>query len=693
MSEQQQPPIVRIPRAEIQRSTTNPRKTFNRERLGELVASVRERGILTPLWVRPRWCVGWDGHSPAPENEENARSPYDLIAGERRDRAAEAVGLEEVPCQIYLVGDREALEMQLIENLQREDLDPLEEAESYQKMLEMRDSKTGEALWTVETIAARIKCTSRHVSQRLKLLNLPEPAREALVTGELKPRTAVLIGRIPDEKLRLQATAELLESPFHGEAMSLREAEEHIAENYMKSTKGADFDTEDPTLVPEMGACSTCPHLAKNSKDIVAGKGTTGTRADMCLNPSCFKRKEEAAHARWAEGEIGDGRKVLTPAQAEKWISGGKFSFYTSKIVGLADIPESHIFGTLPEDVRGKTWAQLTAGQGVPVLVARVKGGKLEGIALEKALAAAEANGFKIKNPLHRAASKLMTAADREEEKRKQEEETQLRKAVNKAALEQLAGSVKADPLAWLQRYLKRQNIDAFCRLTGRKITEVRAEIDSGIPAKICPLAAQIEATWYFFWDGSLQPEGAKFFKTFDVDLAKIKKRLVKERGDAKKAAEAAAAAKKKKPEKKAGKTNATADLRHADVESTGFSVALQDASDDELREVECANFGIDNARCLAIRRELDLRAAEKSERPVKAKATRVKLVDQIRELLTAAGPEGVTVQEIAKALSVKSQNVHVWFSTTGKKQDWIAKVGEARFAFIDRTPAEQEAA
>jgi hypothetical protein len=141
----------------------------------------------------------------------------------------------------------------------------------------------------------------------------------------------------------------------------------------------------------------------------------------------------------------------------------------------------------------------------------------------------------------------------------------------------------------------------------------------------VCLIAAQSIASGHFYWDGRATESCVKFFKTYDVDLAKIKKRLTKEREDAKKAAEAAAAAKKKPAKKKAEKG--------------------------------------------------------------------AKLIDQIRVLLTAAGPEGTTVQEIGKALGVRSQNVHVWFSTTGKKQDWIAKVGEARFALIDRTPAEKEAA
>ena len=147
--------MVRLPLASIRPNPRQPRKRFAEESLKELADSIREKGLLQPLLVRPQG----DG--------------YELVAGERRYRAALMAGLQEVPAVVKDLTDREALELALVENLQREDLSPVEEARGYQALLEMG--------LTQEEVARRVGKARSTVANALRLLQLPPEALEALL--------------------------------------------------------------------------------------------------------------------------------------------------------------------------------------------------------------------------------------------------------------------------------------------------------------------------------------------------------------------------------------------------------------------------------------------------------------------------------------------------------------------------------
>ncbi len=168
--------VRRVPVGSIRTGVWQPRRTFRQEPLDELVQSVRERGVLQPLLVR----AAGDG--------------FELIAGERRLRAAVKAGLADVPVRLMAVSDREALELAMIENLQREDLDPIEEAEGY-RMLGERFQLTQ------EQIAERVGKGRASVANALRLLGLPEAVRAMLEDGLLSVGHAkVLLGlSIPQE--------------------------------------------------------------------------------------------------------------------------------------------------------------------------------------------------------------------------------------------------------------------------------------------------------------------------------------------------------------------------------------------------------------------------------------------------------------------------------------------------------------
>jgi ParB family transcriptional regulator, chromosome partitioning protein len=196
----------------IQLPTQQPRRFFNTETLAQLVQSVREYGILEPLLVRPL-----------------ANGTYELVAGERRLRAAREVGLEQVPILVRELDDRQAIQVALIENLQREDLNPVEETDAILDLLALaldakredvvslfyqahhakhRGQELGqnvlsqlETLQTVMAEVGRFTIDSFRAS-RLPLLNLPKDVLDILRQGKLEYTKGQAIARIKDEKQR-----------------------------------------------------------------------------------------------------------------------------------------------------------------------------------------------------------------------------------------------------------------------------------------------------------------------------------------------------------------------------------------------------------------------------------------------------------------------------------------------------------
>jgi len=154
--------LQKMPVAWLKSGMFQPRRHFDDEALQELAASIRERGILEPLLVRPL---------PGQNN-------YEIIAGERRWRAAQIAGLHEAPVLLRDLTDREALEFGIIENVQREDLSPLEEAEGYKRLL-------GEFGHTQEALSKIVGKSRPHITNMLRLLTLPEGVRQLIDEGKL----------------------------------------------------------------------------------------------------------------------------------------------------------------------------------------------------------------------------------------------------------------------------------------------------------------------------------------------------------------------------------------------------------------------------------------------------------------------------------------------------------------------------
>jgi ParB family chromosome partitioning protein len=173
-----------------------PRRRFNDEQLGSLIDSIKTKGIIQPLVVRPLVVDG--------------RQIYEIIAGERRWRAARTLGLEKVPVVIKECDDREALETAIIENIQRDDLTPIEEAEAYQRLMNEFD-------YTQEELARSIGKSRSHVANMLRLISLPENIKELINEGKISAGHARTLIKAPNMDEMVQAII--------SEGMNVRDAE------------------------------------------------------------------------------------------------------------------------------------------------------------------------------------------------------------------------------------------------------------------------------------------------------------------------------------------------------------------------------------------------------------------------------------------------------------------------------------
>ncbi|HQZ12272.1 MAG TPA: ParB/RepB/Spo0J family partition protein [Devosia sp.] len=154
--------VRRVTIGQIIANRANPRREFDADQLEELANSVREKGVMQPLLVRP-------------SSEPNQ---FEIIAGERRWRAAQKAGLHDVPVIVRDVDDKEALELAIIENVQRVDLNPLEEAQGYGQLIDQFS-------YTQQDLAQVIGKSRSHVANTLRLLRLPQDVRDMLSRGEL----------------------------------------------------------------------------------------------------------------------------------------------------------------------------------------------------------------------------------------------------------------------------------------------------------------------------------------------------------------------------------------------------------------------------------------------------------------------------------------------------------------------------
>lgn len=296
-------------------SATNPRKHFDQAKLQELADSIKAMGVHQPILVRPLPASRLEETSRAlktsvmawPFATTRKREPieYELVAGERRWRACQLAGVAEIPAMIRELTDDQALEVQIVENLQRVDVHALEEADGISALIKHSHISAKE-------VAKRIGKSVRHVYQRLQLLTLCHEVQEAMRTGTLDATKAREISYIPDPILQQKALTHALEKEWNGEPKhSSRELAQWIASNIMLRMDRARFDITSDKLYPEAGACATCPKRTGANPDLFGSDGP-----DLCTDQPCY-RKKEALHDQAAVDKAKSaGHKVITADEA-----------------------------------------------------------------------------------------------------------------------------------------------------------------------------------------------------------------------------------------------------------------------------------------------------------------------------------------------------------------------------------------
>jgi len=275
--ETERPLIQEIGLDRIKPSKANPRRRTDESALNELAENIKTHGVLQAILIRP---VNSDA--------------FEIVCGERRWRASKGAGKETIPARIVNLSDGEALELAVIENLQRENVHELDEALGYKALI-----KQNPELYTVENIAAKVGRSVSYVYQRLRLAELTPNVQAAFYAGKLTAGHAIEIARLQpkDQERALEEcfpghrTTKAILKDKDPRPINVRELRDWIQREIHLSLANAPFDVNDANLIPAAGPCSTCPRRSGSNPLLFAD---SIKRADICTDPECFKQKRDA---------------------------------------------------------------------------------------------------------------------------------------------------------------------------------------------------------------------------------------------------------------------------------------------------------------------------------------------------------------------------------------------------------------
>ncbi len=252
----------------IHESATNPRRTFDECKLGELADSIRTNGLIQPITVRPQG------------------QGFEIVAGARRFRAAQLAELFSLPARIVDISDSETILWQLVENSQRLDVHPYEEAQGFQRLLDMPG-------YDVATLVEKSGKSSAHVYARLSLLQLIPTIADAFTAERITASHANLLARLPQDA-QANAYEQCWRKDWQDKEPHLLPAKHlsaWIQTNLYLSLADAPFSKKDPTLNAPAGACVTCPRRSGFNTVLFADVESHG---DQCLDAPCFHAKVNA---------------------------------------------------------------------------------------------------------------------------------------------------------------------------------------------------------------------------------------------------------------------------------------------------------------------------------------------------------------------------------------------------------------
>lgn len=258
--------ITHLPLTDIEVSRTNPRKTFDETELQELAQSIFEKGVLQPILVRASKKPG----------------KYEIIAGERRYRASLQVKTlnkdrNTIPAIIREMNDEEALEVQIIENLQRKDVHPMEEAVGFLHLITIKKMD-------VKEIAARVGKNASYVAQRLKFNDLIEDIQKVFYSGRIKVKDALQLAAMSKDTQEA-----IYEDDIKEDGSKEIEFDEWRMRKYRHQLNNAPFDLDDAQIDPKVGACSNCQYNSGYGNLLFPEEAQN----PICRNGRCFESKCE----------------------------------------------------------------------------------------------------------------------------------------------------------------------------------------------------------------------------------------------------------------------------------------------------------------------------------------------------------------------------------------------------------------
>ena len=264
-----------LPLALLNESKTNPRRAFDETSLKELAASIRSQGVLSPLLVRPL--------------TENG---FEIVAGARRYRAAQIAEQATVPARIKQMSDAEVLEAQLVENLIRSEIHPMEEAEGFARLLALEEPK-----YSIEQLGARVGKSAAFIVSRLKLVDLVPAAVDAFYANQIGVGHALLLAKLPADQQEQALSACFKEAYNAGQnpariLLPVRNLQFWIETNVLLILKDAPFDKRDAQLIPTAGSCADCPKRTGHNKLLFGDD--LGKQGDRCTDPRCYNAKLSA---------------------------------------------------------------------------------------------------------------------------------------------------------------------------------------------------------------------------------------------------------------------------------------------------------------------------------------------------------------------------------------------------------------
>lgn len=268
--------LAHVPLIQISVSSTNKmfrdQSEFQVAQLQELIDSVKEKGVIQPVLLRP----DADG--------------FELVCGERRLHASKAAGLDTIPAYIRELSDDEALELQITENLQRNDINPIKEAKSFQWIIKNKKL-------SAKALADKIGKSADYVEERIRLNQLCDRGQELVANGVLPLKAGLKLARVPAElqdKAIKYCTDEIEgANGKHTVFEGLSRLQSWLDQNVFNTLAHADFDINDSELRPSAGSCIGCIKRTKNS----GGLFDDVAKNDMCLDSACFKQKQLAQYA------------------------------------------------------------------------------------------------------------------------------------------------------------------------------------------------------------------------------------------------------------------------------------------------------------------------------------------------------------------------------------------------------------